>query len=45
MVMNTPGGNTISTAQLALSLMASIARKLPQADASVKAVSHSLYIH
>lgn len=37
MVMNTPGGNTISTAQLALSLMASLARKIPQADASVKA--------
>jgi D-3-phosphoglycerate dehydrogenase len=36
MVMNTPGGNTISTAQLALSLMASLARKLPQADAVVK---------
>ena len=36
MVMNTPGGNTVSTAQLALSLMASLARKVPAADMSVK---------
>ena len=41
MVMNTPGGNTISTAQLALSLLASMARKIPQADSSVKTVSVS----
>lgn len=36
MVMNTPGGNTVSTAQLALSLIVNLARKLPQADMSVK---------
>jgi len=36
MVMNTPGGNTVSTAQLALSLMCSLARQLPAADMSVK---------
>lgn len=36
-VMNTPGGNTISTAEHAFSLMVSIARNIPQADATVKA--------
>jgi len=36
-VMNTPGGNTISTAELTFSMMAAMARKIPQADASVKA--------
>lgn len=36
-VMNTPGGNTISTAEHAFSLVVSIARNIPQADASVKA--------
>src|SRR5215210_4559692 len=36
-VMNTPGGNTISTAEHAFSLMVSTARNIPQADASVKA--------
>src|SRR6516162_11800024 len=36
-VMNTPGGNTISTAEHAFSLLVSIARSFPQADASVKA--------
>lgn len=36
-VMNTPAGNTISTAEHAFSLMMSIARRIPQADASVKA--------
>src|SRR6516162_3929246 len=36
-VMNTPGGNTISTAEHAFSLLVSIARSIPQADASVKA--------
>ena len=35
-VMNTPGGNTISTAEHAFSLLMSIARSIPQADASVK---------
>jgi phosphoglycerate dehydrogenase-like enzyme len=38
MVMNTPGGNTVSTAQLAVSLLASLARNLPAADMSVKEV-------
>jgi len=36
-VMNTPGGNTITTAEHAISLMVSLARKIPQATASMKA--------
>lgn len=36
-VMNTPGGNTVSTAEHAFSLLMSVARMIPQADASVKA--------
>jgi D-3-phosphoglycerate dehydrogenase / 2-oxoglutarate reductase len=36
MVMNTPGGNTVSTAQLAFSLLTSSARSLPRADMSMK---------
>jgi D-3-phosphoglycerate dehydrogenase / 2-oxoglutarate reductase len=36
-VMNTPGGNTISTAEHAFSLMMSLARKIPQAHASIVA--------
>jgi D-3-phosphoglycerate dehydrogenase / 2-oxoglutarate reductase len=36
-VMNTPAGNTVSTAEHAFSLLVSIARSIPQADASVKA--------
>jgi D-3-phosphoglycerate dehydrogenase len=36
-VMNTPGGNTISTAELAFSMMMSMARKIPQANMSMKA--------
>lgn len=36
-VMNTPGGNTISTAELAFALMMSLARRIPEADASMKA--------
>src|ERR1041384_6068230 len=35
--INTPGGNTISTAELAISMMVSMARKIPQANMSVKA--------
>ncbi|MFA6471784.1 MAG: phosphoglycerate dehydrogenase, partial [Candidatus Latescibacterota bacterium] len=31
-VMNTPGGNTVSTAEHAFSLMMSLARNIPQAD-------------
>ncbi len=36
-VMNTPGGNTISTAEHAMSLILSLCRNIPQADASIKA--------
>lgn len=36
-VMNTPGGNTVSTAEHAFSLLMATARNIPQADASVKA--------
>ncbi len=36
-VMNTPGGNTTTTAEHALSLMFSLARHIPQATASMKA--------
>ena len=35
-VMNTPGGNTISTAEHTLSLLFALARNIPQADASVR---------
>jgi len=36
-VMNTPGGNTISTAEHAFSLLLSVARKIPQAHANLQA--------
>jgi D-3-phosphoglycerate dehydrogenase len=36
-VMNTPGGNTVSTAEQTITLMMALARKLPAADAHVKA--------
>ena len=36
-VMNTPGGNTVTTAEHALSMMMSLARNIPQATASLKA--------
>lgn len=36
-VMNTPGGNTITTAEHTISLLLSLARKIPQATASLKA--------
>src|SRR5438046_6875650 len=36
-VMNTPGGNTISTAELAFTMILSLARKVPQAYASMTA--------
>ncbi len=36
-VMNTPGGNTISTAELTLSMILSLARKVPQAHGSMAA--------
>ena len=35
-VLNAPGGNTISTAEHAFSLLLCAARKIPQADASVR---------
>jgi D-3-phosphoglycerate dehydrogenase len=34
-VMNTPGGNTISTAELSFGMLISLARKIPQAHASM----------
>ena len=37
LVMNSPGGNTISTAELAVALMLALARNLAPADASMKA--------
>lgn len=36
-VMNTPGGNTIATAELTFSMMMALARKIPQAHISMKA--------
>src|ERR1043165_5106908 len=36
-VMNTPGGNTISTAELSFAMILSLARKVPQAHASMTA--------
>lgn len=38
MVMNTPGGNTVSTAQLAMSLLCSVARKIPQGKPAMQKV-------
>ena len=35
--MNTPGGNTISTGELALAHIMALARNIPQATASLKA--------
>lgn len=35
-VMNTPGGNTITTAEHTIALMVSLARKIPQATMSMK---------
>ncbi|MFH1024291.1 MAG: phosphoglycerate dehydrogenase [Planctomycetota bacterium] len=37
LVMNTPTGNTIATAELAITLMLALARRIPDAVASVKA--------
>jgi D-3-phosphoglycerate dehydrogenase len=34
-VMNTPGGNTITTAELSFAMLMSLARKIPQAHASM----------
>src|SRR5213595_2189290 len=36
-VLNAPGGDTISTAEHAFSLLLSVARKIPQADATLRA--------
>jgi D-3-phosphoglycerate dehydrogenase / 2-oxoglutarate reductase len=36
-VLNAPGGNTVSTAEHAFSLLLSVARKIPQADATLRA--------
>lgn len=36
-VMNSPGGNLVSTAELAFALLLAVARNIPQADASMKA--------
>lgn len=36
-VMNTPGGNTISTAELTFSMLMALARRIPQAHMSMKA--------
>jgi D-3-phosphoglycerate dehydrogenase len=36
-VMNTPAGNTISTAELTFSMLMAMTRKIPQANASMKA--------
>src|SRR6478736_1690119 len=36
-VMNTPGGNTITTAELSFAMILSLARKLPQAHGSMAA--------
>ncbi len=36
LVMNTPGGNTISTAEHTMSMMLALARNIPQANASLK---------
>ena len=37
LVMNTPGGNTISACELTMAMMLALARRLPQANARVKA--------
>jgi D-3-phosphoglycerate dehydrogenase / 2-oxoglutarate reductase len=36
-VMNTPGGNTVTTAELTCAMLLSLARKVPQAHASMAA--------
>jgi D-3-phosphoglycerate dehydrogenase len=38
-VLNAPGGNTVSTAEHTFSLLLSVARKIPQADASIRGKS------
>src|SRR6266404_2436666 len=41
-VLNAPGGNTVSTAEHAFSLLLSAARKIPQADANVRSLQVEL---
>ncbi len=36
-VMNTPGANTIATAEHAMAMLLAVARRIPQADASIRA--------
>ncbi|HJZ59633.1 MAG TPA: phosphoglycerate dehydrogenase [Gemmataceae bacterium] len=36
-VMNTPGGNTVSAAEHTIALLLALARRVPQADATIKA--------
>ncbi|MDO8519505.1 MAG: phosphoglycerate dehydrogenase [Deltaproteobacteria bacterium] len=36
-VMNTPGGNTVTTAEHAISMMCALTRQIPQATSSIKA--------
>ncbi|MFZ0627236.1 MAG: hydroxyacid dehydrogenase [Acidimicrobiia bacterium] len=36
-VMNAPGGNTVSAAELTLALLLSVARRVPEADRSIRA--------
>ncbi|HLW35052.1 MAG TPA: phosphoglycerate dehydrogenase [Chthoniobacterales bacterium] len=36
LVLNAPGGNTVSTAEHAFSLLLNVARKIPQADATLR---------
>ena len=40
--MNTPDGNTVSTAQLTLSLLTSLARFIPAANMSIKEVAATI---
>jgi lactate dehydrogenase-like 2-hydroxyacid dehydrogenase len=44
LVVNTPGGNTVSTAELAVSHILALARNIPQATASLKEGSFLLLI-
>ncbi|MFO7716155.1 hypothetical protein [Desulfosarcina sp.] len=41
-VMNAPGGNTVTTAEHAISLMLSLARNIPQGTASLRVISRSM---
>src|SRR5260370_15998868 len=41
LVLNAPGGNTVSTAEHTFSLLLCVARKIPQADASLRGKKRS----